>query len=68
VKQLFDLLFRRDATGRHRLISNVATVELSDLWRLQQALNTVDYLASTHRKQGDTHMTVMVRFEKRGGK
>lgn len=65
-RNLIDLLFRRDKTGRHRLISSVATVELDDLWRLQQALNTVDYLVSSHRRQGDTHVTIMLRFEKRG--
>lgn len=30
-RNLIDLLFRRDKTGRHRLISSVATVELDDL-------------------------------------
>ena len=63
---LIDWLLRRDATGEHRLISTVATVSLNDLWAFTQALNKVDCIAGAHRKQGDTHVTIMLRFEKRG--
>lgn len=65
VQTFLDAILRRDATGEHRLVTSVATVRLDDMWRLNQALNALDYLAASHRKTGDTHMTVLVRFEKR---